>query len=135
MMSQYALDTMKNKISHRHSAAERSSIGESSLLGGKVDSTIEFADNMSITRNSDFPAADLPRFGSMNIHTGGEDISEDKSTIQKNMNKILSKRAQEEDIEVDEIKEILPCSIEALDHMDELFLEGQSKLVSELKHA
>ena len=33
------------------------------------------------------------------------------------------------------LSEHLPCSIEAIDHINEIFIEGKSKLKEEVRHA
>mmetsp|Transcript_31106 Transcript_31106/g.47519 ORF Transcript_31106/g.47519 Transcript_31106/m.47519 type:complete len:80 (-) Transcript_31106:116-355(-) len=57
------------------------------------------------------------------------------STASKNLEKMFFKRARNSNIGVEEMKKILPCSIEAIDHLDELYVEGVSKLSQELMHA
>lgn len=53
----------------------------------------------------------------------------------ENMSRMLKSRAIEAKIDDDIIKEHLPCSLEAFDHLGELYVEGESKLTSELRAA
>ena len=49
--------------------------------------------------------------------------------------KFFLKQAKERAIDIDALKELIPCSLEAVDHLDEIYIEGKSKLDEELKHA
>jgi hypothetical protein len=38
-------------------------------------------------------------------------------------------------LNINDVKNFIPCSLEAIDHLDEIFLEGKNKLLSELNSA
>lgn len=48
---------------------------------------------------------------------------------------IFRKRAKEEGIDIEKIKAQIPCSIEAVDFADEIYIQGISKLKEELASA
>jgi hypothetical protein len=48
---------------------------------------------------------------------------------------IFKKRAKEECIDLEQIKAHIPCSIEAVDFADEIYIQGISKLKEELASA
>ena len=48
---------------------------------------------------------------------------------------IFRKRAKEEGIDLEHIKAHIPCSIEAVDFSDEIYVQGVSKLKKELANA
>ena len=45
------------------------------------------------------------------------------------------KKAKKEHLDLIGLKEILPCSIEAVDNCGELIVEGKNKLIDEIKYA
>ena len=48
---------------------------------------------------------------------------------------MIRERAKVDWIDDETFKEYLPCSLEAVDHLGELYIEGKCKLTSELKAA
>ena len=44
------------------------------------------------------------------------------------MQEAFERRMKKELIELDEVKKRLPCSLEAVDHLDEIVIEGKNKL-------
>ena len=49
--------------------------------------------------------------------------------------KIFQKKIKKEGFDLPGVSQILPCSIEAVDHLHEIFIEGKSKLDQEVRHA
>jgi hypothetical protein len=47
----------------------------------------------------------------------------------------FSKKIKKEGIDLPGVSEHLPCSIEAVDHLHEIFIEGKNKLDQEVRHA
>ena len=47
----------------------------------------------------------------------------------------FSKKAKKEGYDLVGVTEHLPCSLEAVDNLHEIFIEGKSKLDQEVKHA
>ena len=78
----------------------------------------------------------MPQVGGFNTTSNFFQSSQGAtSRAVENMSRMLKNRAIEAKIDDDIIKEHLPCSLEALDHLGELYVEGESKLTSELKAA
>lgn len=57
------------------------------------------------------------------------------SKTAQNMSRMLRQRAQLDKVDDETLKEHLPCSLEAVDHLGELYVEGYCKLTSELRAA
>lgn len=57
------------------------------------------------------------------------------SKTAQNMSRMLRQRAQQDNIDDEALKQHLPCSLEAVDHLGELYVEGHCKLTSELRAA
>ena len=51
------------------------------------------------------------------------------------MQEAFERRMKKELIELDEVKKRLPCSLEAVDHLDEMVIEGKNKLLDEVRYA
>ena len=45
------------------------------------------------------------------------------------------RKAKEENISLKGIKELIPCSLEAVDHLDDLMVSGSNKLDAEIMYA
>ena len=54
---------------------------------------------------------------------------------QNTFHKNFYKKAKKEHLDLIGFKEILPCSLEAVDHCGELYIEGKNKLIEEIRHA
>jgi hypothetical protein len=48
---------------------------------------------------------------------------------QNSFHKNFLKKAKKEYFDLIGLKEILPCSLEAVDHLGELYIEGRNKLI------
>lgn len=55
--------------------------------------------------------------------------------MQRNKQRMFRDRMKKERIDIEELKRRLPCSLEAVDYLGEIYIEGTSKLESELASA
>ena len=57
------------------------------------------------------------------------------TSLQQKFHKNFMKKAKKEHLDLIGFKEILPCSIEAVDNCGEMMVEGKNKLVEEVRFA
>jgi hypothetical protein len=69
------------------------------------------------------------------ITSGAVSIPVENSRMKRDFDNQFIKRAKEEFLDVKQTKELIPCSIEAFEHLDEMYLEGKNKLNEELSYA
>lgn len=81
------------------------------------------------------PTGFLPHAGGYSTASNFFQSGQGPKKAAENMSRMLKEKAREANIDDDVLKEHLPCSLEALDHLGELYLEGTSKLAAELQAA
>ena len=63
-------------------------------------------------------------------------VSEAKTTKQyQNLSQFFQVYAKKNRIDTEALKSLLPCSLEAVDHLDEIYVMGTNKLEAEVAHA
>ncbi len=57
------------------------------------------------------------------------------TNLQSTFHKNFMKKAKKEHLDLIGFKEILPCSLEAVDNCGEMIVEGKNKLLDEIRYA